>query len=305
MDEFARLRAFVRAAELGSFSGAAREVRLPPSSISRAIATLEIELGAALFNRSTRKLHLTEVGTAFLERAVRVLNELDSARAVATDMNTRPQGLLRLNVPAAFGRLHIMPFLPGFAVAYPDIRIDLTLSDDLVDIIESGTDLAVRIGVLDESRLIARKLAPHRRVLCASPGLVASHGPVTTPDELGRLPHLLFTLQPHDRWLLIDGAGGRHSIALNGRFRMNDSEALLSVALAGCGVALLPDWIAGAALRSGGLVRLLPEYQAMFMPGDQFIWAVYPPKHVVPPKVRKFIDSFAAYIGAPPYWAKL
>lgn len=120
--------------------------RPPPSSVSRAIATLEAKLGAALFNRSTCKLHLTEVGTVFLERTRRVLAELKEARAVATELNARPQGLLRLNVPASFGRLHVMLFLPDFAADYPDIRIDLTLNDDWVDIIESGTDLAIRIG---------------------------------------------------------------------------------------------------------------------------------------------------------------
>lgn len=304
MDELARLRAFVRAAELGSFSGAAREARLPPSSVSRAIAALEAELGAALFNRSTRKLHLTEIGFAFLERARRVLAELDEARAVAADLNARPQGLLRLNVPSAFGRLHVMPFMPDFAAAWPDIRIDITLSDTVVDIIESGTDLAIRIGALEESRLIARKLAPHRRVLCAAPALLARHGPIATPDDLARLPHLLFALQPHDRWLLTDPAGQRHDIPLAGRLRLNDSEALLAAARVGLGAALLPGWIAGAALRTGELVRLLPDHLAMFWPGERFIWAVYPPKRVVPPKVRAFIDGFAAYLGTPPYWER-
>ena len=289
MDELARLRRFIRAAELGSFSGAAREARLPPSSVSRAIAALEAELGAALFNRSTRKLHLTEVGLAFLDRARRVLAELDDARAVAIDLNARPQGLLSLNLPAAFGRLHVLPFLPRFLAAYPDIRLDVTLSDAVVDIIASGTDLAIRIGALGDSRLIARKLAPHRRVLCAAPGLLAGRGAPTVPADLARLPHLLFALQPHDRWTVIDRAGGRHDIPLAGWLRLNDSEALLGAAEAGLGVALLPGWIAGAA---------------MYAPGERFIWAVYPPKRVVAPKVRAFIDGFADFLGAPPSWER-
>ncbi|MDE2580714.1 MAG: LysR family transcriptional regulator [Rhodospirillales bacterium] len=302
MDELARLRCFVRAAELGSFSAAAREARVPPSSVSRAIAALEGELGAAVFNRSTRTLHLTEVGLAFLDRARRVLAELEEARAVAADLNARPQGLLRLNAPASFGRLHVMPFLPGFAAAWPDIRLDLTLSDAVVDVIASGTDLAIRIGALEESRLIARKLAPHRRILCAAPALLARSHPVTAPADLARLPHLLFALQPYDRWIVIGPAGRQHLIPLAGRFRLNDSEAVLSAALAGLGVALLPGWVAGAAVRAGTLVHLLPDHQAMFTPGERFIWAVYPPKRVVPPKVRAFIDGFAAHLGKPPYW---
>lgn len=305
MDELARLRCFVRAADLGSFSGAAREARLPPSSVSRAITALERELGAALFNRSTRKLHLTEVGLAFLERARRVLDELDEARAVAIDLNARPQGLLRLNAPASFGRLHIMPFLPDFVALYPEIRIDLTLSDAVVDIIQSGTDLAIRIGELSDSRLIARKLAPHRRVLCAAPSLLDRYGPAGTPQDLARLPHLLFALQPNDRWIVIDSAGVRHGISLSGKFRMNDSEALLAATLSGLGVALLPSWCACDALRSGALVRLLPDCQATFGPGERFIWAIYPPKRIVPPKVRAFIDHFATHIGTPPYWESI
>ena len=302
MDELGRLRCFVRAAEFGSFSRAAREAGLPPSSVSRAIAALEAELGAALFNRSTRKLHLTEVGAVFLERVRRVMAELDEARAVASGLNARPQGLLRLNVPASFGRLHVMPLLPGFAANYPGIRIDLTLSDDWVDIIQSGTDLAIRIGALEDSRLIARKLAPHCRVLCAAPPLLAQHAPVRTPADLARLPHLLFALQPHDRWILVDRENTPHEVPLAGRFRLNDSEALLTAAIAGLGVALLPSWVADAPLRGGTLTRLLPDHDAMFRPGERFIWAVYPPKRLVPPKVRAFIDEFTAYIGAPPYW---
>jgi DNA-binding transcriptional LysR family regulator len=302
MDELAQLRAFVRAAELGSFSRAADEVRVKPSSISRAISALEADLGAALFNRSTRALHLTEAGFALLERARVVLSEMDEARAAVAGLNARPQGLLRLNVPGAFGRLHVVPYLPRFAAEYPDIRLDVTFTDAVVDLIESGTDLAIRAGPLADNRLVARKLAPHRRVLCASAAFLALHGPIEAPDDLARRPALLFSLQPYDRWILIDRVGERHDVPLTGRVRANDSEALLAAAEAGFGVALLPHWIAGEALRAGRLVPILPAFEAMYAPGALFIWAVYPPKRVVAPKVRAFIDGFAGFLGSPPYW---
>ncbi len=302
MDQLTQLRYFVRAAELGNFSRAAQEARVKPSSVSRAITELEAQLGAALFNRSTRRLHLTEVGAAFLRRARRILDELEEAYTDASALNARPQGLLRLNAPAAFGRLHIMPFLPLFAAQYPDIRLDVTFTDAIVDIIETGTDLAIRTGTLPDTRLKARKLAPHRRVLCAAPGFLAAHGPIETPSDLQHCPAALFSRQPSDRWVLIDAAGKREDVVCSGHFRANDSEALLAASVAGLGMALLPSWIAGDALQTGQLVRLLPRFEAMFAPGERFVWAVYPPKRIVAPKVRVFIDGFAAHIGAPPYW---
>ena len=303
MDGIDQLRCFVRAAELGSFSAAAREARIKPSSVSRAITELETALGAALFNRSTRQLHLTEVGSGFLIRARRILDDLDDAFADARAFNTKPQGLLRLNVPASFGRLHIMPYIPAFAAQYPDIKLDIMFTDAIVDIIETGTDLAIRTGTLPDSRLIARKLAPHRRILCASPGLVAAHGPIDTPTDLKRCPAALFSLQPSDRWIFINQLNQREDVILSGKFRANDSEALLAAAIAGLGVALLPNWIVGDAIRTGRLVRLLQNHTAaMFATGDRFVWAIYPPKRIVPPKVRVFLDGFVAHIGTPPYW---
>jgi DNA-binding transcriptional LysR family regulator len=305
MDGLDQLRCFVRAAELGSFSAAAVEARIKPSSVSRAITELEIKLGAALFNRSTRRLHLTEVGSAFLSRARQILDDLDDAFADTMALNQRPQGLLRLNVPASFGRLHILPYLPEFAARYPDIKLDITFTDAIVDIIDTGTDLAIRTGTLADSRLIARKLAPHQRILCAAPGFIAAQGPIETPADLMRCPAVLFKLQPNDRWILIDAQNQREDVVLSGQFRANDSEALLAAAIAGFGVALLPSWIVGDAIRTGKLVRLLKNHQAMFAPGERFVWAIYPPKRVVAPKVRVFIDGLAAYIGSPPYWDRL
>ena len=166
---------------------------------------------------------------------------------------------MRLNVPASFGRLHVLPYLPEFAANYPDIRLDITFTDTMVDIIDTGTDLAIRTGTLADSRLIARKLAPHRRLLCASPSLLAAQGPIETPADLMRCPAVLFNLQPNDRWILVDAQGQREDVVLSGQFRANDSEALLAAAIAGFGVALLPSWIVSDAIRTGKLVRVLKD----------------------------------------------
>ena len=303
MDYLAAMRAFVRSAELGSLSRAAQELGSKVSSVSRAVAALEADLGAALLNRSTRGLHLTEVGTAFYERATRLLAELEDARLVASSLNARPQGLLRLNLPAAFGRLHVVPHLAAFMAAYPEVRVDATLTDATVDLIESGTDVAVRIGVLADSALMGRRLAPHRRVLVASPAHVAQAGPPDTPEALVGRACLPFALQPSDRWHFRQGDGPWQALPVTGRLRMNDSEALREAALAGLGIALLPTWVVGPDIDRGALVRLLPEWTVQLAPGvEPAIWAVYPPKRIVSPKVRVFVDFLAERFGRPPYW---
>jgi DNA-binding transcriptional LysR family regulator len=169
MDYFAGMRAFVRAVELGSFSRAAAEEGVKVSTVSRYVTALETDLGAALFNRSTRRLHLTEVGTTFFDRAVAILAEVADARLAATALNATPQGLLRINVPGAFGRRHVVPHLADFLAAFPDIQVDATLADETVDLIASGADVAVRIGALADSTLVAKRLAPQRRRLVAAP----------------------------------------------------------------------------------------------------------------------------------------
>jgi DNA-binding transcriptional LysR family regulator len=306
MDYFAAMRAFVRAVDRGSFSKAAAEDGVKVSTISRYVTALEADLGAALFNRSTRRLHLTEVGTCFYEHAARILADVSDARLAATALNANPQGLLRVSLPVAFGRLHVVPHLAGFLAEYPLIRVDATLTDDTVDLIASGADLAVRIGALADSSLIAKRLAPHRRVLVASAGYLAAHRPPAEPRDLEEHECLAFALQPKDAWYFRPQHAPRSElleVAVRGRLRLNHSEALLDAVLADLGVALLPTWLAGAHLAEGRLQALLPDWEALIAPGPQrAIWAVYPPKKVVAPKVRAFLAFFEARFGSPPYW---
>jgi DNA-binding transcriptional LysR family regulator len=184
MDYLAAMQAFVRSVDLGSFSKAAAEGGLKVSTVSRYVSALEADLGAALLNRSTRSLHPTEVGRLFYERAALILADVADARSAATSLNARPQGLLRINIPSVFGRRHVLPHMTDFLAAYPDIGLDATLTDATVNLIETGADVAVRIGVLVDSTLVARKLAPHRRILVASPDYLAAQSAPLQPEQL-------------------------------------------------------------------------------------------------------------------------
>jgi DNA-binding transcriptional LysR family regulator len=306
MDYFAGMRAFVHAVELGSFSRAAAEEGVKVSTVSRYVTALETDLGAALFNRSTRRLHLTEVGTTFYDRAVGILAEVADARLAATALNATPRGLLRINIPGAFGRRHVVPHLADFLAAYPDIQMDATLADETVDLIASGADVAVRIGALADSTLVAKRLAPQRRRLVAAPAYLAGRRPVAAPNDLNDHDCLQFALQPKQAWYfhMHDAPTTEPlEIAVRGRLRANDSEALLDAALAGLGIALLPTWLTGEATRTGRLTLLLPDWEAFIAAGPQrAIWGVYPPKKVVSPKVRAFLSFIEARFGKPPYW---
>jgi DNA-binding transcriptional LysR family regulator len=306
MDYFAGMRAFVRAVELGSFSRAAAEESVKVSTVSRYVTALEADLNAALFNRSTRRLHLTEVGVAFYDRAVRILADVEDARLAASSLNVRPQGLLRINIPGGFGRRHIVPHLPDFLAAYPAIQLDATLADETVDLIASGADVALRIGALADSSLVAKRLAPQRRLLVAAPTYLAGRRPVAVPNGLEDHDCLQFALQPKQAWYFLPHdmpATEPLEVAVRGRLRANDSEALLEAVLAGLGIALLPTWLTGEAIMAGRLATLLPDWEAMIAPGpERAIWGVYPPKKVVSPKVRAFLSFIEARFGKPPYW---
>ncbi|HEX3574259.1 MAG TPA: LysR family transcriptional regulator, partial [Rhodopila sp.] len=263
MDYLGALRMFVRAVEAGSFSKAAIVANTKASTVSRAIASLEADLGVGLFHRTTRRAHLTEPGAAFYEQARSVLRSLDDARDAASAMERRPQGLIRLHVPSAFARLHIMPFVPDFLESYPDIRLDVSLTDVRVDLLAVGADLAIRIGALLDSSLIARKLAPHRRVACASPAYLARRPAITEPGDLLQHNCLIYTLQPTDHWFFRHETGVDElpeEVPVAGTLRADDSEPLRDAAVAGLGVVLLPTWLVGEDIKAGRLRRVLPEW---------------------------------------------
>ena len=306
MDYLAAMSAFVRSVDLGSFSKAAAEADIKVSTVSRYVSGLEADLGAALLNRSTRRLHLTEAGRMFYDRATQILADVRDARSTTASLNARPQGLLRINIPSAFGRRHVMPHMKDFLAAHPDIRLDATLTDATVDLIDTGTDVAVRIGALVDSTLIAKRLAPQRRVLVASPGYLKTRPAPQTPGDLTSHECLLFALQPTGAWYFrrtVQPEADPGEVRIDGHLRANDSEALHDAALAGLGIALLPTWLVGGDLRDAELVALLPDWEWLIAPGpDRSIWAVYPPKKVVSPKVKAFLAFLAHRFGRPAYW---
>src|ERR1700754_641518 len=289
MDYFAAVRAFLHAAELGSFSKAAAQMEIKTSTVSRHINELEADLGIALFNRSTRGLVLTEGGRVFRTHALTAVESLDEARQSASSLNASPKGVLRVTMPASFGRRHVVPHLPEFLKRYPHIDIDAVVTDEPLNIIEARIDLAIRIGALPDSQLVARRLAEHRRIVCASPAYTKRHGVPASPDELAAHTALRFALAPDDKWILVkrgDATASKrtsharnHQVAvqLQGRIRVNDTDALLELAIAGCGIALLPAWSVGDALRQGQLMRLLPDWEAQTSRAAPAVWAVYPP----------------------------
>ncbi len=306
MDVFAALRAFVRSVDLGSFSKAAAEQELKVSTVSRYVSALEADLGVALLNRSTRRLHLTEGGGDFYRRAVAILAEFEEARLAMHTLNASPRGVLRVNIPSAFGRRHIVPHLKDYRNLYPLVRLDVTLTDTVVNLIETGADVTIRIGALEDSTLVARKLAPQRRIPVASPTYLDRHGTPRAPDELARHACLILAPQEGETWYYRAAPEAElESVTVNGDVRANESEALLQLARDGLGIALLPTWIMADELGAGLLTPLLSDWHWAIATGaERAIWGIYPPKRIVAPKVRTFLAFFAARFGKPPYWER-
>ncbi|MFH0300108.1 LysR family transcriptional regulator [Bradyrhizobium sp. 31Argb] len=306
MDYLMAMRAFTRTVELGSFSLAAMDLGVKVSTISRHVAALEYDLAATLLNRSTRRLHLTEAGAVFYERATHILNAVGDARAVTTSLNGKPRGLLRINMSTTFGRLHVMPHMKDFIAEYPDIRIDATLTDVMVDMIESGDDVAVRIGALRDSTMVARRLAAHRRVVVASPAYLRNQGSIAQPGDLAKHNCLASKTATGDCWYFrrhSDASTELYEIAVSGNVRANSSDVLHDAAVAGLGVALLPSWLVGENLRAGRLVPLLGDWDWFAARGPEpAIWGVYPPKKIVSPKVQALLAFLALRYASPAYW---
>lgn len=295
MDSLAEMEAFVRVVHAGSFSAAARASGLTPSAVSKQISRLEARLGARLFNRTTRRLGLTEVGAAFHERAQRILSEVEEAERAVSHASAAPRGTLRLNVPVVFGRLHVAPLLPEFLGLYPEVRIDITFNDRFVDLLEEGVDVAIRIGDLGDSSLIARRLAPNRRVVCGAPAYFERNGYPEHPADLSRHNCLVYTyLASRNDWRFVCANKPRSEaqdvVQVSGNFEANNAEAIHGALRSGLGLGLLPLWLVGEDLRAGRLVQALPGYHAV----DSAVYAVYPPGRHLSPKVRCFIDFLAA-----------
>lgn len=300
LDRFTGLEVFAKVAGSGSFSAAGRAMGLSQTMVTKHIAALEARLGVALFHRSTRKLTLTEAGRDYLDSSERILADMEVADAAVSAERIDPRGLLRLNAPIAFGTSYIAPLLREFSDLHPQISIDLGLNDRLVDLVEEGWDLAIRIGSLENSRLTVRRLGQCHAVICAAPSYLASRGTPQTVADLAQhncLGYTLSTLVGADRWAF--GIRGEVIVNITGNLRANNGDALCSAAVAGQGVIYQPTFIVAPDIRAGRLVALELDHPTMEFGG---IYGVYPPGRNPPAKVRAFIDFLAAKFGSNPSW---
>ncbi len=289
---------FARVVEAGSFSEAARRLNVSRSAVSKAVAKLEKYFGARLLNRSTRHLSLTEAGAALAEHSMRILEEVEQAEQVIGSLQAEPRGLLKVSASVAFGTLHVAPALADFLARYPEIRIDLTITDRPVDLVEGGYDVLICVTGEPDLNLVARRLAPVRRQLCATFQYFQQHGIPQTPEDLVKHNCLDYTLSGEQGYWRFTGPEGEIAVPVSGTLRINDDDALAEAVLGGLGIALLPTFRVGKDLQNGKLQAVLSEY----IPVERYVYACYLPSRHLPAKVRSFIDFLATRIGSIPYW---
>ncbi|MEY9885097.1 LysR family transcriptional regulator [Bradyrhizobium sp. USDA 329] len=293
MDKVASLRALVKVVETGSFSEAGRQLRLSRSAISKYVGDLEESLGVQLLNLTTRHASPNENGQLYFERALVILSEIDAADQAVTHLQSALRGLLRINAPMSFGTLRLGPALADFMKKYPDLQLQLVLSDDLVDPVQDGFDVTLRIADLESSSLIARKITPVPRVVCASPDYLKKHGTPLHPRDLREHVSLTYGfLLTGNQWKLT-GADGEHWIQPAWSLCVNNAEVLRDVAIKGRGVALIPEFIVRDALSSRRLNAILKEFWAPPLT----LYAIYPPTRHLSVKVRLFIDFLVERFG--------
>ena len=298
MDTLLSLRIYLRIAEERSLTRAAEKLGISRALASKHLKTLEENLGTLLVNRTTRRLSLTEAGHSFYERCVEAVADIDEAMRCAGDSAAKPHGTLRVNSAHAFGRLYLAPALGDFLAEHPEVRVDLTLNDRLVDIVEEGFDLAIRIGQLNESSLVARRLASTELVVCGAPGYLQRRGFPRAPADLAGHDCLTYAYATEPGVWSFRREGETARIKVSGGLHANDGETLLEAALAERGLIELPTFLAGAALARGDLVPLLTDWET-----ERFgVYAVYPSRRHLSAKVRSFVDFLAARFTGESEW---
>jgi DNA-binding transcriptional LysR family regulator len=290
LDRFVGMAVFAKVVESASFVAAARHFDMSPAVVTKHIRRLEERLGVRLLNRTTRRVSATEVGQNYYERCLRILSEVEDAERAASDLQAAPRGLLRVTTSVSFGAHQLAPAIADYLVAYPDVSVDLILQHNYVDLVEERIDLAIRLGRLSDSSLIARKLYAVEMVLCASPGYLAANGTPQQPRDLVEHNCLIYTYAAGRAWTFTDPNGKAEVIRISGPLLANSGDALLAFALKDTGIVLAPDYLAADDLSAGRLVRLLPEYTTQEMP----VYAVYPHSRCLSAKTRTFIDFLVA-----------
>ncbi len=296
MDRFQALQAFVRVVELGSFARAAERLGVSTSAVSRQVSELESHLNVRLLQRTTRRLSLTDTGQSFYERGVQLLADIDEAESSVRAAAVLPQGTLRLTCGVTFGIRHVAPAIANFTAQYPQVQVDVDLSDRAVDLVEEGFDLAIRIGAIGQQGLVSRRLGGTQMVCCAAPAYLARHtAPIRAPADLAAHECLSYTqVGLPNTWRFTGPDGARHEFRVPPRHRANNGRMLVELAVAGLGVTNEPDFIVNPEIRAGRLVRVLEGFVAP----TTNVAAVYPSRRLLSTKVRTFVDFLAQRFAA-------
>lgn len=286
MDKWQEMRVFTAVVDAGSFVGAADQLSMSKAAVSRHISELEQRLGVRLLHRTTRKLSLTEEGEVFDARCRDILANIEESEAEVTTRTGAATGLLKISVPLSFGVKHLAPLWPEFMATHPDVELDVSLTDRVVDLVDEGLDLAIRIAQLPDSSLVSRKLASTRLVLCASPEYLRGREPLQTPSDIEHHDVAFYTLSMGNEWKFEGPDQQQHLVRITPRLRANNGDTCVTAALSGAGIILQPTFLVSEHLDAGTLIELIPNYRSV----ELGVFAVYPTRKFVLPKVRRVIE---------------
>ena len=294
MDLFSSMRMFIAVVDGGSFAAAADRQAISRAMVSKQMQKLEAHLGTRLMNRTTRRLSLTETGRGFYERSVQIIGDVEEAEQIAGQLTSKPQGVLRVTIPLSYGQHHLAAIIGEYVQAYPQVQLDISLSDRKVDLIEDGLDLAIRIGTMTQSDLIARKIGSVRSIICASPAYLARRGTPITPVELSEHACLGYTLTGSGTDWRIEGVDGLVTVPIAGPIKADNGDIIRQAAISGAGILFQPHFIVDDDIASGQLVRILPQWQSEALG----VYVVYPSRKHLSAKVRTFVDFLATALDS-------
>ena len=298
MNQLKCMALFVEVVKAESFSAAAEIIGLSRAQVSKSVMQLENHLGTRLLNRTTRRISLTETGQVYYEGCQVILSDIEEIECIAGDQTNEPRGTLRLSAPTSFSILHLNEAMSGFLKLYPQVRISMNLADRFIDVVSEGFDVVIRIAELEDSSLVARRIAPCKRIFCASSEYLERHGTPRTAKDLATHQCLIYANDAKLGSWVLDGPDGVESVKVKGRITADNGDVLKSAAISGLGIALLPTFIIGPDLRAGRLQQVLVDY----CPPDISIYAVFPSHRFLSAKVRAFVDYLSEYFGDSPCW---
>lgn len=294
MDVFASMRMYVAVVDGGSFAAAADKLDVSRAMVSKQVQKLEEHLGTRLLNRTTRRLSVTETGREFYERSVQIVSDVEEAQQIAGQMTRTPQGVLRVTIPLSYGQHRLAGIIGDYTQAYPQVHLDISLSDRKVDLVDEGFDLAIRIGAMPQSDLVARKIGGVRSMVCAAPAYLEKHGAPRTPADLATHACLGYTLTGTGTEWRLEGPDRTVAIPISGPIRADNGDIIRLAALRGAGIVFQPQFIIGDDVDAGRLVRVLPDWQSV----ELGVYAVYPSRKHLSAKVRTFVDFLVNALGS-------